>query len=516
MHWSVGNIILALERSRVTFGQLVGAFLGFVFVRTFLEVVVGVGKMTSLVAMGIHYPLFYLSLLLTLAIILRVFSGEDMAKVVRALVPCYGIIILPPVVDLILFGAGGFKPKYLFFSRVPFREILTMFATFFSRSAPNTGITVGMRIEIALGIVGVALYVWLKTRKFWRALAAALVTYVLIFCYVSQPIFFRFAKQVAVYLGFVRPGSLGWSQFWVLIITLQFPFVLLAWNRKKFSAVVRNIRPFRVVHYILMFLLGLWVGIKGRVDLLPELNLYDLVFSALAVFFAWEFCVVVNDLADEGIDVHANPRRPLTSGALSRTEMYFLGGFYLLFAVLSAALTNQRLAFMILAFVAAYWIYSVPPARLKRFPLVSTALISVACLSIIYGGIIIAGRQPLALPPKFALAIFVVFTLAFNAKDLKDYEGDRAGNIKTIMTIFGPVKGRRIISILVVISYLIFPMILGVWSAKLIALSLLFGILTGLIIMLNVREWAIFLIYFAYFALLYALFGGMLKNVLLA
>ena len=494
------KIVKKLENRDTSLGLLFAMFISVVFLRTFLEVVLGVGKMTTVIALALHYPMFYLSLLITLASILRIFSGERMEKIIRVLIPAYSIIVLPPIVDLIFWGIGGFRPKYLFFSGGDLKNIFSMFITFFGHSSLRTGITLGMRIEIALGLLGIGWYVRQKSGRWWRSILAVIIAYVLIFCYVSQPIFHRFARRLALYLGFVRQGELGWTQFWMLVITFQFPILMYLWNKKKFTGIFGNLRPFRTVHFEAMFLLGFYLGVRGKIGLLAETNLYHLVFSLLSFFFAWEFSVVVNDIIDIEIDKVTNRNRPLAVGVLTKMEMSHLAIFYLLFSVLSAGLINGRLLFVVLSFVAVYWLYSVPPARLKRIPVLSAAITSFASIMPIFGGVIIAGRHPIAAPENILWAIFIAFAISFNAKDLKDCLGDEKAGIKTLMTIFGCQRGRQLIGILVMVSYTIFPMIVGIWDYRVILVSIVFGALSMLMILKDIGEWAIFLTYFLYFS----------------
>ncbi|RKZ32413.1 hypothetical protein DRQ33_05970, partial [bacterium] len=272
-----------------------------------------------------------------------------------------------------------------------------------------------------------------------------------------------------------------------------------------------NIRPFRIIHFVAMFFIGLWAGTSGRTELFAEMNFFDLIFAIMAIFFAWEFSVVTNDIMDSDIDSISNAKRPLPRQDLSHSNMLWLAGFYLLYAILCSTLINPRFAYMIMSFIAIYWLYSMPPARLKRIPVLSIAMISFASIILIFDGIVIAGRQPIALPNKLLWAIFVVFSLAFNAKDLKDYEGDKQTGIKTLMTILGKKNGTLLIAVLIWVSYCIFPMILGIWNIWLLIVSFIFGGLSFFLTMKNYGEKAIFIAYFIYFATLSLFFKDIIN-----
>ena len=54
--------------------------------------------------------------------------------------------------------------------------------------------------------------------------------------------------------------------------------------------------------------------------------------------------------------------------------------------------------------------------------------------------------------------ILVCYTLLFNAKDLKDAEGDKTGGIYTIPSIYGSKKGGKIVGVLFGLSFLLAPL----------------------------------------------------------
>ena len=243
------------------------------------------------------------------------------------------------------------------------------------------------------------------------------------------------------------------------------------------------------------------------------LGLYNILFSLLSIFFAWEFSVTINDIVDVHIDKLSNKKRPLITGSLSTLELYYISGFYILFSILSAAFVGQRFTFIILVFTAIYWLYSVPPSRLKRIPFLATALIAIACVALIYGGILVTGRQPDAMPLNVAVAVLVSFTLAFNVKDLKDYEGDSREKIRTLMTIFGPHRGRRITAGLALVAYILFPVILGTHTLAIILTSAVFGVATAVAVLKNAGEKIVFALYFAYFAVMALAFGDIIKTI---
>ena len=66
-----------------------------------------------------------------------------------------------------------------------------------------------------------------------------------------------------------------------------------------------------------------------------------------------------------------------------------------------------------------------------------------------------------AFPPIFMIGIVLFYTMFFNAKDMKDVEGDLAAGSKTIPVIFGRKKGAKIVAGLFSAAFIIAPFFFG-------------------------------------------------------
>jgi len=102
-------------------------------------------------------------------------------------------------------------------------------------------------------------------------------------------------------------------------------------------------------------------------------------------------------------------------------------------------------------------------------------------------------------PLKLSIAMLIVLSLAFNVKDINDYKGDKKYKVKTLMTILGFEKGKKIIAGLAFGGYIFFPVLLN--SGILLMYSFFFGALTFFAILKSknkVNEPIIFAILFIY------------------
>ena len=113
-----------------------------------------------------------------------------------------------------------------------------------------------------------------------------------------------------------------------------------------------------------------------------------------------------------------------------------------------------------------------------------------------------SGSTDVAFPMKMAYGILICFTLAFNTKDLKDYEGDKANEIWSLPVIFGMKRGRVIIAVLDFLAYIAVPFILSINDLLLPAIG--FGAATFLVVLRKEsKEWQIFLLYFLFLIIVF-------------
>ena len=436
---------------------------------------------------------------------------------------------IPPIIDLVASRGSGSAMAYIFASGPAlWKDFLA-----FGGSSILGGITLGIRVELLIILCGIFLYVFSKTRNVLKAIGTVLISYVVIFLLIALPSFLAFAANsfssaaspqsflIANFSAsriagnFMRPTvqvsygyaiemifNLGMGLFYYLLDFLLVVGWLIAYHPKAALSFLRNIRPKRTIHYFIMITGGIVLAaIKNGPFILNASDIIALGALAVSYLCAWLFAVGVNDCADIAIDRISNVGRPLVTGSLTETEMRGGNLFFFSWLLLGGFLSGYWGFFTICAFTAAYYIYSAPPLRLKRIPFLSTFLISIACLAASMAGFyfIDSGKLLSDFPWRAILLTLFFFTLFLNVKDIKDIEGDRKNGVPTIPVIFGERWGREAVGFLVVVAFLSVPVILGKWI--LFWPSLVAAGLSYLLIMAKpYREWAIFVVYFAYIA----------------
>lgn len=439
----------------------------------------------------IHYYLFFMAALLLLMLLVYFFLPDW-----RPLSPQFALlaslgIFIAPVIDWIASGGEGSQMLYLF---APAGDLMRAFVSFLFVGASS--ITTGLKIEILLGLLIFSGLVW-KTQKSWkRALVFFLVTYVAVFILGSLPSMVALIGQQGVlsenplaylikiitesstlsnnlhsslqYGSTVRLAEIAFNfmigKILFLIVAGLSSFWFYLNFKEKFKTVLSNARPERIFSYILFFLFGIFFAYKmfGPQNFNWNDWLSVIVF-ACAIWFSGLFAIGVNDLADEDTDRISNANRPLISGTLDRHEIKQILPLFLVLALLAAFLAGYTAFFFILASNAIYWVYSAPPLRLKKLPLLPSFLIGLCFLTVVAAGFFLFApiKQTQILPDRLILGVVAIFALLANVRDMKDVAGDRVSGIKTLPVLFGEIWGPRVVGFCAAIAFLLLPIISG-------------------------------------------------------
>ena len=189
--------------------------------------------------------------------------------------------------------------------------------------------------------------------------------------------------------------------------------------------------------------------------------------------------VGVNQITDVEIDRINKPHLPLAAGELSREAAWRIVLVAAAVPVVLALTQGVLETAAVAAALAVGAAYSLPPVRLKRYPLVASLCISgVRAIAVnlgMYGHFALAFGGSAAIPaPVWALTLFVLpFSFAIAVlKDVPDMEGDRRYRVATFTVRLGPRRAARLGVGALVVAY-----------AGMIALGpLLVGVADGLVL----------------------------------
>ncbi|XP_056696048.1 homogentisate solanesyltransferase, chloroplastic isoform X2 [Spinacia oleracea] len=198
----------------------------------------------------------------------------------------------------------------------------------------------------------------------------------------------------------------------------------------------------------------------------PSLISWSLVLKAVSGLVALicgnGYIVGINQIYDIGIDKVNKPYLPIAAGDLSVGSAWVL---VLIFAVTGLSIVASNFG----PFITSLYclglflgtIYSVPPFRMKRFPVVAFLIIATVRGFLLNFGVYYATRAALGLPfvwsyPVVFITTFVtLFALVIAiTKDLPDVEGDRKFQISTLATKLGVKNIALLGSGLLLVNYI--------------------------------------------------------------
>ena len=391
--------------------------------------------------------------MLTLGIIFYLATREHFRKIFKALLVGFTIIILPPILDIIYTFGEGARLTYL----LPgiHHNLLLRFLTFGGHFSPITdiGITFGVRAEVLIALFFSFLYLLSKSKNILKSVVFTIFIYTAIFAYSVLPFFSKFFLNIFG-LKFEYSSLLMVSTY-LVFLPIQLGVIFYFLNRQYFIELLRDMRMFRAIHYELMFFAGIIFAkfYFGKTLNLSEHTIFSLIFIPIAIFFAGFFSLIHNNIQDSNIDRLSNPH--ISSVTRKSIPLSFYKKIAIVSLILSTiySLTISLFTlFFILLFIACYWVYSMPPLRLKRIPFLSKEIIAFNSLILCTLGFGLADPNFSYIPWEVWLFFLAFFPLPLHFIDIKDYVGDKSQSIKTLPVILGLRKSKLIIGLFFLLS----------------------------------------------------------------
>jgi 4-hydroxybenzoate polyprenyltransferase len=330
-----------------------------------------------------------------------------------------------------------------------------------------------------------AALVFVKSKKWSRALLGAFLTYLILFFLGTFPSFLSFAyyelkgikkitavNEVDIVDLFGTPFRLFGTEFLSIKYTLAYNLDLIFYpillalliilffmiDRKKLWAIIQNIRFPQIIYHTGLFLTGLGLGYLAYPEnfYLSPFSPFALIVLLCSIWLAWTASVVANDIYDYQIDEISNPDRPLQKKVFTVSEYASFGSLLFLLSIIGGLVIGFKFAALLLAYQFIAWAYSAPPFRLKKFPGIATLMSSFASLVVLFMGFtLFSGDLHLrGLSFRIILLVIIALTLSLPIKDLKDIEGDRKYKIWTIPVLLGEERGKLAIAIGLFISFM--------------------------------------------------------------
>ncbi len=497
----IKNILEAIEGAPFSLGAFSLSFLALILVRILVE-----AGVRGFAAEGFdfwffefsHTFLFFLFAFLCFLPVARLAGASDWSRAAHLLLFGFLVVWTPPVLDKLIFGD---RLVWSFYELGGVTDLVRDLFSFFG-DTPDMGITEGVRIEIVLMTVGLTLYTFFRTRKLSKTVGVAAITYILFFIlgtFPSYPAILALAPSQGL-LGVSEPGVAGYvltpkrflsgemadprmslsirmSIVYALLSTLGIAVFLWKATKDTFTALLGNARFPQAIWHGGLVLLGMvlaviFAGAGFRPDLFEWLGILLLI---VAVESAWLASVVVNDLADIRIDKRTNAHRPLPAGIVSETLYRTIGALFFAASILFSGIVSREAMLLILAYQAIAFLYSAPPFRLKRVPLIATVLSAAAGVLVLLAGFFtVSPSTDIApIPPVLLWFLFVAYATTLPLKDFKDMKGDERDGVYTLPVLFGAERAKAVIGTAFFLCYAASPLVLR--ESSLVFPALLFG-----------------------------------------
>ena len=470
----------------ITFESWILSVLGIIVVRIFLEQysnnIPGHFVLIDAPTIIQYAASFIAILLLTMATVLY-FTKKTLQEVVSLTLFAFMIIWTAPIFDIILSGGKGYNIHYIFLGA---RDLFFAFISEFWTTT-SAGMTYGIRIEIALILIASLGMIYIFTRSAWKTALGTILIWASIFLVDCIPSFLGMfqSKPISSFvrdgiinsniinnssfsldLGLSRLYDIGFdslmSQVCVLIIIIAVGLICTFGYREKATILLRNARFDRILHYVLLVVVGVIFG-GGKQFFLSWVNDLSLIITMVAFTSAWISAVCVNDIQDISIDQISNKNRPLPEGSFTVNEFHSLSKIFFIFALLAAYAASLYGLFFVILFSCVYYIYSTKPLLLKRHFISGSLVVGIASTSAILSGFFLAfpSHELLSFSPLIALVTILFFGFSSMIKDLKDYDGDLINNIKTLPVVIGFYKAKVLIALIVSVAMIGMSLYLG-------------------------------------------------------
>lgn len=423
-----------------------------------------------------HYYAFYFSLIFSLIILFRFITKDNIVKVFKIITFGTMAIFIAPIVDLFL----NKDYNYCYLLPGTHDNLLERFLLFFGNTG-ECGITIGLRVEIAIILFGCLIYFYVKTKSKIKTIIAIFLSYCLFFIYFTSP--FIVAWILSIFDLKYTLVDLPMLQYFLFLIFIQIVILAFTYDKKTFFNLVKDLRYIRIFFFLLLFILG---AVIGRLDIeefsLSQELFFNFILIPISFLYAFIFAIITNNLADYNIDKISNANRPHVNSELKITKQAYekIAWLSLFLSIIYSAAVGEEVFFLMLLFSGNYFIYSFPPLRLKRITLFSKVFISLNSLIMIMMGYIMLTSSIIIFPFKIAIFIILGFTAAANFIDIKDYEGDKQEGIKTLPVVFGLKNAKLLIGTIFFLINIFACLIFG--NIVNLSFLLIFGLVEFLLI----------------------------------
>lgn len=449
-----------IEEQPFTFGGYITSVLLILFVRLLLEYFSSNSAFAFDVFLffdGLHSIFWFLALKATMVLLLSSITNKSTILTLHTTAFLFPVIFVAPLIDI--FFSNGLGTQMTYLHPHDWQEFFSGLVSFMQSDKFGLGATLGLTIEVVIILLGVSVYVYLLSDSLVKGVIASLITYAVIYLYATYPFLLNmvFEKLSIPNDTTLRVFNRTAVFSLMIMVILQATVILRNSYKSVFNLFVEDIRALRILHYVILFLLGgSFVFFRFRVDL-DSILLLKLILLLCCFIMVVIHAIVTNNIYDREIDKVTNTDRPLVRGQISVPLYTAIGNTTLLLGLLLAFITGFYNFFFLFLFAAGYYVYSCPPFRIKRVVLISKMYLgAISLIVFMWGYLFFSNDGVMALnrfPHFFTVFFIVVAGTMGNFIDLKDTKGDKSAGVLTLPVLIGEQKTKWIISFFAVIAF---------------------------------------------------------------
>ena len=487
-----------LENAEITFIAAFWGFLGIVAVKVFLENFVNntiSGFAIVDLAYFSHFILWFAGVYLSVVLIVNAITGRGLGKVSKVVLFIYPTTWLIQIIDIIYYGSQAPKLAYLYLG---FSDLARHFVRF---GFGYHYISVGQQVGIAVFVLLLVLYLWSAGLGKLKSVLTGLLSALVLNAWGAAPSVVKFfinafqmrfdpqeptlrivdyftQKSLSdlltsnIFIGNFLNSHLRTLEFATVGLFSQIFYVVVCvlaalWAyyvaRGKFKAAIGNFRSLCIAHFYTMLALGMALATVSPAVKFDWVLALNMVVIFAVYYFVWMFAVGVNDIFDYKIDCMCNTNRPLVRQLLTKDDMKGYNFAFMILALLGGIVLGPMHFYLVAVGLALSYVYSAPPLRLKRVPMLALFIMAMASLTAVLAGFYLFNysKAIASFPFNYLVAILVFYSLWGHIKDLKDVEGDRQDGVYTLANIVSEKKGKHIVGLGTLAGFLLMPLIIG-------------------------------------------------------
>jgi 4-hydroxybenzoate polyprenyltransferase len=251
-----------------------------------------------------------------------------------------------------------------------------------------------------------------------------------------------------------------------------------------------------------MLALGVVLGymkFPGSFNFTPPFNHLVYISIIASASLTWMAAVNVNDIYDKVGDRLTNKRRPLPARTLTPSEFHNVTLMYFIGSAFFGLLVSYQFFTLMMAYQAVAALYSMPPIRLKRYPVISKLCIGLASVLMLAAGYVAVNPNGdlTGIPTQEVLFIFFGFALASHVIELKDCESDRQMGVMSLPVLLGVKSAKTVVAIFIAVTFLASPIAFN--STILWPPAILWALLSVIILTrMEFQEKYVFIAYLTY------------------